>query len=573
MKTRRNIGLKFFIEIYSSTLSSYLILVLTMAGELVIQMEEGQQEVVADKVVKPADGNKHFRTLADLKSEILQLGNKETYSSATKKRRCPKVPEWLLPSDAKGSSNAKGSKPSDKCYSPSDAKGSVLSDNHHYMPKIMSFGPYHHGNPKLERGETIKLKLAADGIQLLVAGMKDQPIEEAVDHVYSIISGKVEELMGSYDMKSIEKYSAEQFSVMILVDGCALLWYIFLCVCSGGDHEDYNIGYQDLSLIHQDALLLENQLPYQLLFQDLLKMTEPELTIDCWRVIILEFFGMIEESFFQEFFGMEQSFLRKMKNYCCALLVWITQIIKRKSETSDKESKRCHHLLDLYRNYLLGPTPKHTENGNSGNENGKKGHKVRALVGDVKEQVMASFRNVKELMAAGIRIKPSPTHHLRDISFTSNCVTACLRLPPITIDKSTKTLFFNLIAYEMTLDVEHHDFISYLRFLDSLIDHADDVKELQSAGVLQNNLGTHEEVALFFNTVSADLESNFLAYKDVRVKIRNHLKSHYNSRLKMWMTQCLDTYFGSPWTIIAWVGAALALFFTAVQTYFSVFPH
>ncbi|RVW75254.1 hypothetical protein CK203_047130 [Vitis vinifera] len=495
-----------------------------MAGnELVIQMEEGQQEVVADKVVKPADGNKHFRTLADLKSEILQLGNKETYSSATKKRRCPKVPEWLLPSDAKGS------KPSDKCLSPSDAKGSVLSDNHHYMPKIMSFGPYHHGNPKLERGETIKLKLAADGIQLLVAGMKDQPIEEAVDHVYSIISGKVEELMGSYDMKSIEKYSAEQFSVMILVDGCALLWYIFLCVCSGGDHEDYNIGYQDLSLIHQDALLLENQLPYQLLFQDLLKMTEPELTIDCWRVIILEFFGMIEESFFQEFFGMEQSFLRKMKNYCCALLVWITQIIKRKSETSDKESKRCHHLLDLYRNYLLGPTPKHTENGNSGNENGRKGHKVRALVGDVKEQVMASFRNVKELMAAGIRIKPSPTHHLRDISFTSNCVTACLRLPPITLIRAAVR------------------------------------------GVLQNNLGTHEEVAEFFNTVSADLESNFLAYKDVRVKIRNHLKSHYNSRLKMWMTQCLDTYFGSPWTIIAWVGAALALFFTAVQTYFSVF--
>ena len=183
MKTRRNIGLKFFIEIYSSTLSSYLILVLTMAGnELVIQMEEGQQEVVADKVVKPADGNKHFRTLADLKSEILQLGNKETYSSATKKRRCPKVPEWLLPSDAKGS------KPSDKCLSPSDAKGSVLSDNHHYMPKIMSFGPYHHCDPKLERGETIKLKLAADGIQLLVAGMKDQLTKEPVDHLYDIIN-------------------------------------------------------------------------------------------------------------------------------------------------------------------------------------------------------------------------------------------------------------------------------------------------------------------------------------------------------------------------------------------------
>ena len=122
----------------------------------------------------------------------------------------------------------------------------------------------------------------------------------------------------------------------------------------------------------------------------------------------------------------------------------------------------------------------------------------------------------------------------------------------------------------MSSDVPH-DFISYLRFLDSLIDHDDDVKELQSSGILQNNLGTHEQVAEFFNTVSSNLESNFHAYKDVRVKIRKHLKNHYNSRLKMWMTQCLDTYFGSPWTIIAWVGAALALFFTAVQTYFAVF--
>ena len=125
----------------------------------------------------------------------------------------------------------------------------------------------------------------------------------------------------------------------------------------------------------------------------------------------------------------------------------------------------------------------------------------------------------------------------------------------------------------MTLGVEHHDFIPYLRFLDSLIDHADDIKELQSAGVLQNYLGTHEEAAEFFNTVSANLESNPRTYINVIVKIRKHLKSHRNSRLKRWMTQCLDTYFGSPWTIIAWVGAAWVLFFTGVQTYFSAFSH
>ena len=136
---------------------------------------------------------------------------------------------------------------------------------------------------------------------------------------------------------------------------------------------------------------------------------------------------------------------------------------------------------------------------------------------------------------------------------------------PIVINNSTKTLFLNLIAYEMSSDAPH-DFISYLLFLDSLINHADDVKELEYAGVLQNYLGTHQQVADFFN-----LESNSHAYKHVRIKIWMHFASHYHSRQTKWMTQCLDTYFGSPWTIIAWVCAALALFFTAVQTNFAIF--
>ena len=135
----------------------------------------------------------------------------------------------------------------------------------------------------------------------------------------------------------------------------------------------------------------------------------------------------------------------------------------------------------------------------------------RASVRDVKE-VMASFRNVKELMDSGIHIKPSPTRHLRDISFRSNGITTCLKIPPITIDSSTKAMFLNLIAYEISSDVPH-DFISYLRFLDSLIDHADDVKELQSIGIVQNNIGTHEEVAIFI-------------YKNIRVS-REFFESSY----------------------------------------------
>ncbi|KAL6322722.1 hypothetical protein AAG906_015408 [Vitis piasezkii] len=436
-----------------------------MAGnEVVLQMEE-QRKVVADQFGKPADGSDHMRALADLKSKFRRLENEEESESPLSSSR-------LRP----------------------DVKG---AEDYYFAPKLISLGPYHHGKPHLKDGETLKLKLAEAYIQ---------ECEPTVDEIYHTISDSISKLRGCYDAESTKKYKDDELTIMMLVDGCALLCYI-LCVCLGYGHEDFNIRYQDISLLHQDALLLENQLPINYSLKLLPRLFLP-----------------------------------------------INQIIdpKSKPQSPNNESKPCHHLLDLFRRNFLGDersgSPTHPENENlegpSSSETEIGRRLGRASVRDVKE-VMASFRNVKELMDAGIRIKRSPTRHLRDISFRSNGITACLRIPPITIDNSTKAMFLNLIAYEMSSDVDH-DFISYLR--------------AAVHRILQNNLGTHEEVAQFFNTVSANLESNFHAYKDVRVKIRKHLQSHYNSKLTMWMTQ-------------SWVGAAFALFLTFVQTYFSVFPH
>ncbi|XP_034680024.1 uncharacterized protein LOC117910078 [Vitis riparia] len=552
--------------------------------------------------MNPADGGSQIRTLANLKSEIDRP--RTMPASATVNPRCPKVPKSLLPSDA---------------------QGSEPSDDHPYEPMVMSLGPYHHGNPKLVRGEKIKLRLALDFFDHLKPSEPstvDQPVDQSVDQtkkkvvdeLYSRISRVVNRLRDYYDKESIENYSDEQFIVMMLVDGCALMRYmLYACIHRDRDHEYFDIRYEDLSHLHRDAMLLENQLPYELM-EELLKMNKTWDTRN-WAMLCLEFCGMT-------LWEVEPySFLQKMEKCCCGWFPAISRISNRQrrpnpdeesgrntdeesgrntdeesgrntdeesGRNTDEESGRntdeesgsfvgpCH-LLDLYLDHFLGaPCSSPLDyflgaNGSSPTHGGDKTGGMGSIV-DVREQVMASFRNVKDLMAAGIRIKPSPTRFLRDISFTSHCVTACLRLPPITIDKSTKDMFFNLIAWEMSSNMPH-DIIAYLRFLDSLIDDADDIKELQSAGVLQNNLGTHEEVAEFFNTVSTKLVSNFHAYNNVRVKIREHLKSYRNSNLKRWLTMWLDTNFDSPLTVIAWVGAALVLFFTAVQTYFTAFSH
>ena len=116
----------------------------------------------------------------------------------------------------------------------------------------MSFGPYHHGKHNLKAGETLKLKLAASYFRL--------SFDQSMQEIYNTISRDIESLRKCYNPKSTEEYTDEELSVMLLVDGCALLRSI-LYVCLG-HIEEYGIRYQDLSRMQQDTLLLENQLPY-----------------------------------------------------------------------------------------------------------------------------------------------------------------------------------------------------------------------------------------------------------------------------------------------------------------------
>ena len=137
------------------------------------------------------------------------------------------------------------------------------------------------------------------------------------------------------------------------------------------------------------------------------------------------------------------------------------------------------HLLDLLRTHLL-------DNHQQPNQTKQKG------------QNWQSYCNVQELRVASIFVERSRDRNccLRNISFTK--LLACfgyLWLPPITVDDSTRPKFLNLIAYKMCMDFKN-DFgiTSYVSFLDSLTDEANDVKLLRKARILHNCLGSDAEV-------------------------------------------------------------------------------
>ena len=260
-----------------------------MAENKLVVLVEEPWEVVGhghdhdhDHFGKSGDGTDHERALAELKSNFVRvLEKRETSpSSSSSKLHCTKVPESLLRSEEKGGGDDHG------CYA----------------PKLISLGPYHHGKSHLAMEEKLKLNLEKSYINKCGA---------SVDEIYRSISFSINQLMGCYDAESTKKYKDGDFTVMMLVDGCALLCYI-LCVCSGHELEDFNIRDQDMSLLYQDVLLLENQLPNHLLL-DLMKMVKMKSANYFWTAIFQEFFGINDESIFQKFMGMKskESFVKK----------------------------------------------------------------------------------------------------------------------------------------------------------------------------------------------------------------------------------------------------------------------
>ncbi|KAF7804029.1 UPF0481 protein [Senna tora] len=368
-----------------------------------------------------------------------------------------------------------------------------------YSPRLVSFGPIHHGEPHLQLGEQYKLMWAST----YLGGPNKIP-----EHLHQKIVEKINELKLLYSEDAIRHLDDENLARVLFMDGCALLQ--ILDKFDLMNPEVLNVKVDQLVLVNQDMLLLENQLPFQLL-----KLLSPHNDNELTKMMV-------------RFFN-------------CHHLP---------SGDYDVVSLLPHppHLLDQLRRIVLCDFQPQQ----NGNDN------------------IITYRNIKELKAAGIRVKRCESKCPLNITFsTSFWFGGELRIPKIVVDDTIAPTYLNLIAYEMCPDFENkYEISSYLEFLDSLIDHPDDVMELRSAEVLHNGLGSDEEVAKLFNTISADLVPDTAIYACVRAQIEKHYANIY----KTWYAQACYTYFSTPWTVIAVVAAFLALVLTFVQTWFAIFP-
>ncbi|XP_022842283.1 putative UPF0481 protein At3g02645 isoform X2 [Olea europaea var. sylvestris] len=433
-----------------------------------------------------------------------------------------------------------------------------------YDPLVISIGPYHHGKPQLDAFEKLKIPVA----QKFVRACGNHV---SIKQLYEEVAKVGESVRKCYEKGTTDEYEDESFTKMMLLDACFVLEFMSFSetesnyssgtVMERNEVDPLQPWSRYLAFARSDLFLLENQIPL-LVLKVLMKFrfkNESEGT-----------------KLIQNFLEQTVTIMPPQKStYTNAVKKFVQRMMrcsvqKREKWKMDMDmDARPHHLLHLVREQLIGPSPE--------DENEKKS--VKRLLHLIQEQLTRSFsedknkekfikwhsyRSVMELKSAGIHFRPSQTNHVTDVKFKSHLISGTLKLPPIMVDYSTKSLLLNLAAYEMSPHgPSDYRLMSYICLMDSFIDHADDVKELRKRRILVNNLGSDKELAQLFNEIANDLVPDLRVYEDVQRQIENHCRS----KAQVWTAEWIDDHFNSPWALLAFLGAFFTIALTVAQTY------
>ncbi|XP_022719924.1 UPF0481 protein At3g47200-like [Durio zibethinus] len=332
------------------------------------------------------------------------------------------------------------------------------------------------------------------------------------------------------------KDEPDYFPEMLVLDGC----FIVQLILGEYPEEDFCQLGRIQTDIRYDLLLLENQLPFFVLFELYRIITSKgEDALD-------EFARLALSLFTKEAQGTEMW----SENYC---------------PTATKDIK---HLLGLVHDTCL-PSPQGRELHRDFKQ------KAEAEAKEPKSQRSWKFiRSATELEEAGINFfgdnkNKLGVESLFDIKFTDD--TKELKIPTFHVDDNTERILRNLMAYEQSIPSSEPTYVcDYVTFMDNLINTGKDVQLLCNCGVIDNWLGDDEAVAQMLNKLRNNIySSEDFYYAEIFGKVNEHCQRKWNK----WKATLKRDYFNSPWSLISFLAAVILLLLTIIQTLFSVLSY
>ncbi|XLT46281.1 hypothetical protein HN873_038885 [Arachis hypogaea] len=334
-------------------------------------------------------------------------------------------------------------------------------------PRMISLGPIHHReqNGDLQLGQQFKYLWAFRYIEQFARTSGRKDTEDAKVFLYGTVTQHLQELRNLFSKDVTEGYNNEELVQMLVVDGCALLY--FMCKIDDRDSRPLMLKFDQLWCIWREIILLENQLPAKLL-----NLLTGGSRFQLNR-ILFRFLSMC---------------LPKKK-----------QDLVTFSQRYDEDNVPTHlldYILSYYTDYILSYYT-------------------------YEETVFRPFFNIK---------------------------------------KAFRSLF-------PEADYWH-------RYKNIGILKKRDVKDLRAAGVLQNLLGSDEDMAKLFNELGHVLPHKHLndySYHNKYDIVRRQIDEHYRNKGKSWLAQLRSTYF-TPWSYVTFFAALSALVLTFLQTLYTIHP-
>ncbi|CAN6572870.1 unnamed protein product [Malus baccata var. baccata] len=375
----------------------------------------------------------------------------------------------------------------------------VRDNENAFVPQVVSIGPYHRGREKLQGMEQTKLRYL-----LHLLNRKPTP-DTSLGKFVKEIRSREEFLRKCYEEKSYH-LSSYEFVEMMVVDGCFILELLRKSVSPFPGR---------FSTFKNDLLLLENQLPWQVL--------------DC-------LFNLTKTS---EEISLYQLTLELSENMRCTI------------ETGTLEIR---HLLDAVRNSLFGSSWR----------------EKREYYRDWSH--WTPIPSATHLEETGVKFQPAYMKSQLEISF--NMVNGVMKIPYMIIEDNTESLFRNLIVYEQCQLVGDYDtcpVLSYAMLFNQLIKSTKDLLSLTQKEIIDTNLSV-EDTVRFFDRLRYDTEHMKFFYSDLALDVNQY----YHSRsLRRWLAGIKRDYLYNPKSILSLFSNAviLALILTAIQTVYGILAY
>ncbi|XP_058096185.1 UPF0481 protein At3g47200-like [Magnolia sinica] len=345
-----------------------------------------------------------------------------------------------------------------------------------YKPQVVSFGPYHHGKPRLKPMEEHKHRALLHFLQ-----RSDKTLDDFMEALEEV----VEELMDSYKQLDKAWRHRDKFLKLMIFDGCFMLE-----IFKTSEDVPIDYAYNDpifskhgklciMPHIKRDMLMIENQLP----------------------LLVLKTLVAV------------QSGNPKDEEY-------INQLVMNFFATGSSTSKMGQrlHVLDVVRQSMLPDLV-----------TGGKSTQNKSATKSTTDVIWPAT----ELHDAGIQFKMKETQMLK-IEFKGGILT----LPQIIVDDATESKFLNLMAFEQFHAGAGTEVSSYVSFMDNIIDTERDVILLNKKKIIKNFVGTDKAIAKLFNGISQDVSfdpDNSLG--EVHKKVTAYCNKKWNRwRANLWHT-------------------------------------